>query len=1746
VPTLLVLRSRGYSNRRGRLGAWHFQPAAVQRATERCASNVATSRTTSGAEAYPFVAGRPHPGTKKKIRTLDNRPGTAALGPVLQQETVDLWGKQHQLRPKIQFENKDPYRTPEGVPETVGYTHALQLQDQDATVCSYCDTTKEARDKFAAKTAPVDDDSWFRWQITAPASVVIAWFLWRQRSRFGLLKTVVGLLIYVFIIVHATDKAGELHQADLDRADEAKLAFETLELGAPDCSGALDSTWEGNFSESSSIDSHPGLICSYTTNFGESIEAEDDNLVFHKTLFECPNSMLCPAEALFFDDGLQMYDVCGKYGLSPVNEGSDVQGNWSCSGIESNSTTNTTANITYGTCIDAGNWGDSKGRTCDWYNENFCDITISPKNDAEAPLRERWSNWTVYSSALAQDYEDCAQGLEAAENSSAAGSFKVVDAHAYTYKGTAIVRLEAASTEADADDTGNAGETGATSDMDIFEQFCRGIKSSTSPDKSVCVYTPETTVDRRPTSAAYCGLPPENGVRSADLAATDVWAELLEKAYAEDEDRYLQLSADRFNDADDADSGIKAMISEMFVIEQKGDLMAFASGSGLSALDACCVCGGGGKQKEALQECPHVVVETKILQETIETSEFYQGVFPNASRYELVEEEIQRSRIATDLDEVSEDATIVGGNAGQEGSLCAGCKTSYIVQADGSCQKCAKQETKGAVWIFVATLCFLIVFKAKQKQTNYRTEAIDRSFADLKASENVEGKPLFSGVFTSTAKQSDMLEQLLRDAKFEGDKMKESLQVGPADVNVWNKLQKPKKSHLLQLIADKSELKTLLDDGKHTGKNLKVVCDRILESANVHDRALAEAAFMKQMLPPDKNAESKKKGNGKEKEPDELYDKYGTPRQELIKYWDKLPGGCDPPKAWYRKKKKKVAGVADANSGTNHLVRYSYTLSIDVDATNDLRPNETKEEEEEKKKKNEGSGESDKKSERVDEKLADVDELAKLKLLETQSETEEDDLKFFDSIPTDTLYLRYVAAQKWIEENADDIEKAKQYKELDLLPLDELLVRAGDKSLLNVGSELLEIRATAEKDGKKESDNKLLILPDKDLQQAARFRMLPFEDGVKHMAAAGTGLNYDDLLVSDDKKGDASKKGAATGGTEMVTALNPLNADAQSNVKWEIGALERINCLEQGKFEEWSKDGKKGQQGVDTFVKHLKTRMSSNARFVKGVKSRKDLNEQRVRVELGVCERLEMYRRAARQQKMRESDLLRLELQVAETYSQFRAKERKKLAMKASGSNVQQQIAKAKQDVQDKASELNVWQDKNHISMELNDSIESIVSIEAMPTEWKELNLQKWTYHPDLQALELKDWITEEMDFGKMLAKWQELKHAYLEASENKTKLENKLQSGAQAAMEKAEKKARDEAEHEQAEIDKKKHHAEDQQLKDAEDNKKQKDAEAAALAADEEEFHVDPGGGLASVLTHLQNVYDRHPELDPQKGPKVLVHKAFQFENRSLSLQRFKVPFRLPIPEIIPKLSVFMEVVLQSTTMVTAFVLLGAILFHNVWSVGIYEYEDFCLKISDATDTCRVDPSRVDEASCTKETINAEDVGFWSFAQDERTCEWIPDADLQNPALGNNGGICRQEGSEDAQCELMGEDACNAADVCVVKSKDFELVMWGPTVGETKIPLLPWFTSKFNRCTDCSIKLWVVNPWFRAMLTPVNALLFLQLVHMNLNYYLRTYARFLKPLTGRYQEQQQRCAHITHHQSRKQLTPADIPLHRH
>eukprot|EP01046_Picozoa_sp_COSAG06_P035725 COSAG06_NODE_3870_length_4815_cov_5.357294_1_plen_1237_part_10 len=1206
----------------------------------------------------------------------------------------------------------------------------------------------------------------------------------------------------------------------------------------------------------------------------------------------------------------------------------------------------------------------------------------------------------------------------------------------------------------------------------------------------------------------------------------------------------------------------------MFILKQKGDLMAFASGSGLSALDACCACGGGGTQKEALQECPNVVVETKIKKELTETSEFYQEVW-EGERYEVIEEEIQKSRIATDQTEVWQNATIVDGNAGQEGSLCAGCKKHYIVQTDGSCEKCEKQETKGAVWVFLAMLFLLIVFKAKQKQTNYRTEAIDRAFADLKASENVEGKPLFPGVFTSSAKQSDIMEQLLRDGKFEGDKMKESLQVSPADVNVWNRLQKPKKNALLQLIAEKTDLKAL--EERHNAKNLKVVCDKILESANKYDRALAEASFMKKMLPPDKNAEGKKKGNGKETDLDDLYDKYGTSRRELIEYWDRLPGGCDPPAAWYRKDAE--GGTGGTGPGTNHLVRYGYALTIDVESTKRLRPPPKDESapkvNDDQAKEPDENEETLEKRERVDEKLADdvtLDMLAALEvtdpkaqekmlkkiaeeaakdptrtffsrkgkasdgvksnILPDATELKDDELMCFENISTDTLYLRYVAAQKWIEENADDIEKAKQYKELDMLPLDELLVRAGDKSLLRKGSELMDIRENAEKDGKKEADSGLLILPDKELQKVARFRMLPFENGVKNMAAAGTGLNYDDLLAKteDDKKGDASK-GGATGGTAMVTALNPLNTpEATPNDAWvpqhpgtrDITAVDRLHCLEQGRFEEWSKDGKKGQQGVDTFVKHLKTRMSSNARFVKGVKSRKDLNERKVRIELGVCERLEMYRRAARNEKMRESDLLRLELQVAETYSQFRTKERKKLAMKASGSNGQQKIAKAKQDAQEKETDLKNWQEQNLAA--------------ASDTEKAVYKLDSKTPEKSIES------------FHDMPEEWKTRKKAYLKALDKQAKAEDELQTGAQAAMEKAEKKAQADADHEQAEIDKKKEHAEKRMRKDAEEEKRQKEAEAEAVAAGLQDIQVDPGGGQASVLTHLQNVYDRHPELDPQKGPKVLVHKAFQFENRSISLQKFKVPFTLPIPEIIPKFSVFMEVVLQSNTMLLAFFILGAIVFHNVWHIGIFEYKlddgtGGCLRLSSAADSCKLTnglPTTQDQ--CADKGNEKALINIWIFAQDDQNmCEWIPD---ERPLTGDRGGYCRQRDDEQAVCELIDSpNECLMADACVSKRNNygFDWIEFE----EVYMPSIPWYKSDYSRCTDCSILLWVVNPWLRAALTPVTGLLALQLLHMNLNYYLRTYARFLKPLTGRYQEQQQRCDHITHHQSRISRTPA-------
>jgi hypothetical protein len=182
-----------------------------------------------------------------------------------------------------------------------------------------------------------------------------------------------------------------------------------------------------------------------------------------------------------------------------------------------------------------------------------------------------------------------------------------------------------------------------------------------------------------------------------------------------------------------------------------------------------------------------------------------------------------------------------------------------------------------------------------------------------------------------------------------------------------------------------------------------------------------------------------------------------------------------------------------------------------------------------------------------------------------------------------------------------------------------------------------------------------------------------------------------------------------------------------------------------------------------------------------------------------------------------------------------------------------------------------------------------------------------------------------------------------------------------------------------------------------------------------------------------------------------------------------------------------------------------------------------------------------LDKSKCNAKTTDASVIDVWPFTGSETAmCEW-----LENDAV-LGGGYCSQKGSGQAMCSIFdkNEEACNAEDSCVTKRKEYSFTLVGPTVGGNEIPFFPWYTSKFNRCTGCSIQLWVVNPWFRAMLTPVNVLLLLQLVHMNLQYYMRTYAKFLKPLTGRYQEQQQRCAHIAHHQSRKQLTPANMPVH--
>eukprot|EP01047_Picozoa_sp_COSAG01_P006601 COSAG01_NODE_241_length_20597_cov_8.200751_12_plen_1161_part_00 len=150
-------------------------------------------------------------------------------------------------------------------------------------------------------------------------------------------------------------------------------------------------------------------------------------------------------------------------------------------------------------------------------------------------------------------------------------------------------------------------------------------------------------------------------------------------------------------------------------------ISAFSSIIGsLSPIDACCACGGGGQQKEALQHCSHVVV--------YETNH-------------ADEETVLESRIVHKGNENPELR-----DAGQTGPMCAGCKPDWVLQKDGTCLKCQEQDAGGHMFILLVATVAAFVLNLRSTRIRFRNEAVNRAIRDLKAAEDSTHAPLFSNI----------------------------------------------------------------------------------------------------------------------------------------------------------------------------------------------------------------------------------------------------------------------------------------------------------------------------------------------------------------------------------------------------------------------------------------------------------------------------------------------------------------------------------------------------------------------------------------------------------------------------------------------------------------------------------------------------------------------------------------------------------------------------------------------------------------------------------------------------------------------------------------------------------------------------------------------------------------------------------------------------------------------------------------
>eukprot|EP01048_Picozoa_sp_COSAG05_P012620 COSAG05_NODE_1278_length_5301_cov_2.043253_2_plen_957_part_00 len=181
-----------------------------------------------------------------------------------------------------------------------------------------------------------------------------------------------------------------------------------------------------------------------------------------------------------------------------------------------------------------------------------------------------------------------------------------------------------------------------------------------------------------------------------------------------------------------------------------GDIRSFISPAGqLSPLDACCACGGGGVQKEALQQCERVIVQEAHL-----VSAAAKKKLDEENAQKIADGESVDASTGSKLSFIARESASID-NAGAEGPLCQGCKNptaegemKWIMQSDGTCLKCDVQDSRNSLLFYICCGIFLFVLKVRKTSERYKQEAVDMVIRNLKTTEYNEdhadaGKPIF-------------------------------------------------------------------------------------------------------------------------------------------------------------------------------------------------------------------------------------------------------------------------------------------------------------------------------------------------------------------------------------------------------------------------------------------------------------------------------------------------------------------------------------------------------------------------------------------------------------------------------------------------------------------------------------------------------------------------------------------------------------------------------------------------------------------------------------------------------------------------------------------------------------------------------------------------------------------------------------------------------------------------------------------